>query len=366
MALSTIPNRNMPSPSAIRANRRRPSNASARRTLLVQTSYLGDTILSTPLIAALHQLHPRGQLWLMTTPASAGLVADDPLVHQVIAFDKRGRDKGFAGVLRMSRRLRRLGFDRAYALQRSYRTALILALSGIPHRTGFQSAKFSFVFHSRQVRRNDQHDVLRNLALLTGEAPLSVFDTALRLFPPPLERITPELAALVRHPRPYVLLVPGSAWKTKRWYWKHFRTVAERLTGRGYRVFLMGAPADRDVGRRVAGDLPVVDLTGHTSVPASVVLVQHAAGVVCNDSMAQHLASAFGKPCVVVFCATSPAFGFGPWQNPNAVVVEAQDLACKPCARHGSRRCPTGTQACMETPQPQAVLDALESVLPAP
>ena len=364
--MSTEPERNSSLPTVRRAIHRRPANESAGRTLLVQTSYLGDTILSTPLIAALHQLHPRTQLWLMTTPAAAGLVANDPLVHRVIAYDKHGRDRGFAGILRMRRRLRGIGFDRAYALQRSYRTACMLRLSGIPHLTGFRSAKFSLAFHSRQVRRADEHDVLRNLALLADEAPLSELGTSLRLFPPPVARIDPELAAHIRNPKPYVLLVPGSAWRTKRWHWQHYRTVAGRLLDRGYRVLLMGAAADRSVSRRVARGLPVVDLAGTTSVPAAMTLVKHAAGVVCNDSMALHLASAFRKPCVVVFCATSPAFGFGPWQNPNAVVVEAQDLACKPCARHGGRHCPTGTQACMEALEPQAVLDALESVLPAP
>ncbi|MDJ0801958.1 MAG: lipopolysaccharide heptosyltransferase II [Desulfobacterales bacterium] len=356
----------MPSPLVNRSIQRRASNASVRRTLLVQTSYLGDTVLSTPLIAALHQLHPRTQLWLMTTPAAAGLVTDDPLVHRVIAFDKRGRDRGFTGILRMSRRLRRIRFDRAYALQRSYRTGLILFLSGIPHRTGFQSARLASLFHSRQARDAAQHDVFRNLSLLAGEAPLSAFDASLRLFPPAVERLEPEIAVQIINPKPYVLLVPGSAWPTKRWRWEHFRTVADRLLGRGYRVILIGAAADRAVSRRVARGLGVVDLTGKTSIPASMTLVRHAAGVVCNDSLAQHLASTFRKPCVVVFCATSPAFGFGPWQNPNAVVVEAKNLACKPCARHGGPRCPNGTQACMQTPQPQAVIDALESVLPAP
>ncbi len=334
--------------------------------LLVQTSYLGDTILSTPLIAALHQLHPGTQLWLMTTPAAAGLVTDDPLVHRVIAFDKRGRESGFTGILRMSRRLRRIGFDRAYALQRSYRTALMLRLSGIAHLTGFRTAKLAFAFHSRQARDTDAHDVLRNLGLLAGETPLRALDTSLRLFPPPVDRLDSKLAAQIQDPRPYVLLVPGSARKTKRWHWDHFRTVADRLLDRGYRVLLMGAAADRAVSRRVARGLGVVNLAGRTSVPATMTLVRHAAAVVCNDSMAQHLASAFRTPCVVVFCATSPAFGFGPWQNPDAVVVEAQGLACKPCSRHGEQHCPTGTQACMEALKPQDVLDALESVLPAP
>ncbi len=356
----------MPSSPNKRTACRRPPGESAQRILLVQTSYLGDTILSTPLIAALHKLHLGCELSVMTTPAAADIVRGDPLVNQVIVFDKRSRDGGLSGLLRMSRRLRHLAFDRAYALQRSYRTALMLCLSGIRHRTGFRTAKCAFLYHSRMTRNPDQHDVYRNLALLADEAPLSTFDTALRLFPPSVDHIAPELAAHIQGARPYVILVPGSAWETKRWHWEHYRTVADSLLDLGYRVMLLGAADDQAVGRRVARDRPVIDLTGRTSVAEAMAMVQHAAGIVCNDSMALHLASAFRKPCVVVFCATSPAFGFGPWENPNAVVVEADDLPCKPCARHGGRQCPTGTRACMEAPPPQTVLEALKSVLPLP
>lgn len=343
-----------------------PVRGSAGRILLVQTSYIGDTILSTPLIAALHQLYPQKELWMMTTSAGAALVRDDPLVHQVIIYDKRARDKGFVGLLRMSRRLRRLAFDRVYALQRSYRTALMLWLSSVQHRTGFRNAKLSFLFHARLPRNPDQHDVHRNLALLAGEAPSTPFKTALRLFPPPADRIAPDLARHLRHRTPYVVLVPGSAWETKRWLWNHFRTVADNLLDQGYRVILIGASTDQETNCRVARGRPIIDLTGRTSVAEAMTMVQQAAGIVCNDSMALHLASVFRKPCVAVFCATSPAFGFGPWQNPNAMVVELENLPCKPCARHGGRRCPTGTRVCMEALQPESVLAALKSVLPAP
>lgn len=338
----------------------------ARRILLVQTSYLGDTILSTPLIAGLHQLHPGAELWMMTTPAGAELVRSDPLVHAVIVFDKRVRDRGIAGLLRTSRHLRRLSFDRAYALQRSYRTALMLGLSGIHHRTGFNTAKWSFCYHVRRSRNPDQHDVQRNLSLLTDEAPVTAFQTALRLFPPPVDCIAPVLAGNIHQARPYILLVPGSAWETKRWHWRHYRIVADRLVAQGYRVILLGAATDQTINRWVARGQTVIDLTGRTSVSEAMTMVQHAAGIVCNDSMVLHLASAFRTPCVAVFCATSPAFGFGPWQNPNAVVMGLDGLSCKPCARHGGRHCPTGTRACMEDLQPEPVLAALTSVLPAP
>ena len=343
-----------------------PASEAARRILIVQTSHLGDTVLSTPLIGALHQLYPGTELWMLTTPAGADVVRRDPRLQAVIVFDKRERDEGFAGLLRMSRRLRRLAFDRVYALQRSHRTSLMLGLSGIRHRTGFSSAKWSFLYHVRRPRDAEQHDVLRNLSLLAAEAPLTSLPTTIRLFPPGIDEIDPELARQVNHPTPYVLIVPGSAWETKRWHWQHFRTVAGHLVDQGYRVILIGAGADQDINRRVARNLAVVDLTNHTSVAEAMTLVQHAAGMVCNDSMALHLASAFRKPCVAVFCATSPDFGFGPWQNPHARVVEQEDLSCRPCARHGGRRCPTGTRACMEALSPDRVLEALQTVLPVP
>src|SRR5205823_5632021 len=80
-----------------------------------------------------------------------------------------------------------------------------------------------------------------------------------------------------------------------------------------------------------------------------------------NDSAPMHIACARGVPVVGVFCATTPALGYGPW-GPRAAVVEA-DLACRPCARHGGRRCPRGTEDCMRLVAPATVLAAARAAL---
>ena len=333
------------------------------RILIVQTSYLGDTILSTPVIAGVHHLHPSAKLWMMTTPAARGLVERDPLLEGVIAFDKRGDAAGLKGLMRMGLDLRRLQFDKVYALQRSYRTALTLLVSGIPHRTGFQNARLPFIYHTRRVRRSTDHDVLRNLSLLTAEAPLAAFDTRLRLYPPPPAELGVTAGRLLRQDKPIALLVPGSAWPTKMWCWKHYRRVARHFGDRGFKVALLGGPEDRQVNRQVANGLALVDLAGKTSVAEAMAVVQRARIMICNDSMVLHMASAFGIPCVAVFCATCPSFGFGPWQNPRAVVVEKEGLPCKPCSRHGGNTCPAGTRACMDQLSPEAVINAADTAL---
>src|SRR4029077_20258464 len=83
--------------------------------------------------------------------------------------------------------------------------------------------------------------------------------------------------------------------------------------------------------------------------------------LVANDSAPMHIACARGVPVVAVFCATTPALGYGPW-GPRSVVVEA-DLACRPCGRHGGRSCPRGTEDCMRLVAPDTVLAAARAAL---
>lgn len=338
------------------------TRASKPKILLVQTSFLGDTILSTAVIAGIKKVSPESELWMMTTPLSTALVKHDPLLSGVIGYDKRKKDRGLKGLFAMARKLKAMKFDLVFALHRSYRTSVLLYLAGIPRRIGFRNAKLSFLYHRTWKRNPADHDVIRNLSILRdyGE-PLS-FDTDMRLFAPALDELGETARNTVaKNDKPYAVLVPGSAWATKMWHHEGFRQTAAHLISKGLGVLLLGAPEDMETNRRVADGLDVTDLAGRTSISDALYLVKHAALVVCNDSMSLHMASAFRIPTVVVFCATSPSFGFGPWKN-NAVIVE-KELDCRPCSRHGQKSCPNGTNACMRDIPFAQVADAIDTVL---
>ena len=106
-------------------------------TLVVQTSFLGDAVLTTPLLA---QLANRGPVDVVTTPASAALLAHHPAVRAVIVYDKRGADRGLLGLWRLARRLRAKGYDLALLAQGSWRSAALALLAGIPNRMGFTTS----------------------------------------------------------------------------------------------------------------------------------------------------------------------------------------------------------------------------------
>src|SRR5207247_530256 len=67
--------------------------------LVAQTSFLGDVVLTTPLVSALRRrLMPR-RLALLVRPEAVPLVAGHPDIDQVLVDDKRGADRGALGWL---------------------------------------------------------------------------------------------------------------------------------------------------------------------------------------------------------------------------------------------------------------------------
>jgi len=329
--------------------------------LVVQTSFLGDVVLTTPLFAALRRrLAPR-RLVVLVRPEAVPLVAGHPDVDAVLVDDKRGRDAGLLGLLGTARRLRRERFDLAVSPHRSLRTALLLAAARIPGRVGFAGRAGALLYHQRVPRDRRRHDVERNLALV---AAFGDETEAAALHVP----VAPDAAAraealLPPGTGPLVGVAPGSVWPTKRWTADGFAAVVAGLAADGARCVLLGAPAEaalaEQIRARSGGGATV--LAGRTDLATLVAVIDRLALLVANDSAPMHVACARGVPVVAVFCATTPALGYGPW-GARATVIEA-DLDCRPCARHGGRSCPRGTEDCMHLIPPATVLRAARAAL---
>ncbi|MFO7885371.1 MAG: glycosyltransferase family 9 protein [Desulfobacteraceae bacterium] len=100
--------------------------------LLVQLSFLGDTILSTPVLAGLKQTFPESKISVLTTPLSSGLLENDPFIEEVIIYDKRKKDKGIINLFKKACYIKAKKFDIVYSIHRSHRTSFLLFLSSIP------------------------------------------------------------------------------------------------------------------------------------------------------------------------------------------------------------------------------------------
>jgi len=332
--------------------------------LVIQTSFLGDTVLTTPLIT---ELARRGPVDVVTTRASAPLLAHHPGVRHVIAFDKSGADRGARGLARASRRIRAWWRERgddprhahAYLAQGSPRSALLAVLARVPARIGFDDAAGRLFYTHRVPRRPREHHAARLLSL-AGDRASHDRDAASitpRLYPGDEDRRAVDALVATHEPRPIVALAPGSIWGTKRW--PYYRELAARLSPR-VRVAVVGGPEDAELARNVvdAAGADAIDATGTLSVLASAELIRRAILLVTNDSLPQHLASAVGTPTITIFGPTVPEFGFGPLA-PNSMTLGVETLACRPCHHHGPRVCPLSHWRCMRELTVERVDDAV-------
>ncbi|HEY6808258.1 MAG TPA: lipopolysaccharide heptosyltransferase II [Gemmatimonadales bacterium] len=326
--------------------------------LAIQTAFLGDVVLTTPLLRVLAQRH--GPVDVVTTPAAAPLLAHHPAVRTVIPYDKRGTDAGMRGLLTLARRLRGAHYEVAYVPHRSLRSALLARLAGVPRRVGYADG-WPFFYTERRTRPGGGHEVDRLLAL--ADAP----DADRR---PSLAVTDAEEASAARAlaegglSGAFVALAPGSIWGTKRW--PGFPALAARLAGAGDGIVVIGGPEDRTLGaeiaRAVAGAAPrgaVVNACGTLSLRESAAVIARARVLVTNDSAPLHLAQAMGTPTVALFGPTVPAFGFAPL-NPGDAALGVEGLACRPCSPHGPARCPLGHHRCMTALPVEQVLAAIE------
>ena len=313
--------------------------------VVIQTSFLGDTILTTALLA---QLAHRGPVDVVTTPAAASVLTGHPAVRSVIVYDKRGSHAGLFGLTTLASRLRSAAYDVAYLAQGSLRSAALAFMARIPERIGFATSAGSWLYTTKVPYRDDLHHAARLLMLSrpNGREP-TVEEMRPSLEPGPAEReLVDDLLrrAEVTASERLIALAPGSVWATKRW--PYYRELAEELAGTG-RIVIVGGQDDAPLALEIRTAVPnAVDATGLLPLLGSAELIGRCAVIVTNDSSPLHLASAMGTPTVAIFGPTVPEFGFGPLA-PSSVAVGHETLACRPCHRHGPRRCPLTHFRCM-------------------
>lgn len=329
-------------------------------TLVIQTSFLGDTILTTPLLA---ELATRGPVDAVVTPLGATILRGNPSVRELIVYDKRGRDAGVLGLRRLARRLREARYDAAFLAQGSLRSAVLARAARIARRVGFDTSAGKAMYTERVRYRRDQHHAERLWRLAVGDdAPApSVEAIRPRLYPGADDRAAVDaLLTELDAGGPLVGIAPGSIWGTKRW--PHVAGLVSKLDG--VRFAVIGSAEDNIIAETIAAVAPgrVLDATGRLSLLASAELIGRCAVLVANDSAPTHLASGVGTPTLTIFGPTVPAFGFGPLA-PRSESIGLEGLECRPCHPHGPKECPLGHFQCMRALEPSQVAARVSNLL---
>jgi len=342
-------------------------NLIPRRILILQTAFLGDVILTLPLLQMTKTLFPAAEVDFLAIPVAKNILETNPDIRHLIIYDKHGKDKGAANLFRQMKQLRENRYDLALVPHRSIRSAALISGANIPLRIGFDRSAGRFLFNKIVPYPYNAHEINRNLHLL---APFGV-DVTKKVFPKLY--FTAEDHQAVENwlkdeslapSEKLIAIAPGSVWATKRWLPEYFAQTADSLAGNGYKIILIGGPADAEVAEAIArlAGVKIYNAVGRFSLRESALLIQHSRLLITNDSAPMHLSVSVGTPVLAIFGPTVPGFGFYPYGERDRA-AEIENLPCRPCGKHGGDKCPIGTFDCMKQLLPASILQEAQEIL---
>ncbi len=330
--------------------------------LLVQTAFIGDVILTTPLIKAVKQKFPHSKLSVLVIPQTAELLNNNPYVDDVLTYDKRGQEKSLNSFFQLVNRIKQSKFDLALVPHRSYRSSFLVFLSKIPERIGFDKNQASFFLTRKVIYQKNWHEIERNLALIESNG-LNLKEKLPELFPDETD-VAKAKSFLAEHQVSsddiVVAIAPGSTWATKRWLPEGFAKVGDWLMQKDkIKVVLTGSKEDEQLANSIGSlmSLQPVNACGKLSLLESAALLSRCKLLLANDSAPVHMAVAMRTPVVEIYGSTVPDFGFYPYGTGNVIIEK--NLPCRPCGIHGHQKCPLGHFRCMKEISPEEVYQSV-------
>ena len=340
---------------------------STKSIIWIQTSFLGDIVISTAAFKRVKELMPDVKQYLITTPLGKMALKDFPFLDGVYSFDKKS--KGFiASIKDVKGQLLKdeVNLRSSVILQahKSFRSSILSHVLGGTIVTYKESVLSSFADYSvDRVSFFHEADRLALLLQSLGFSRSEFFGSK-----PFLSRSCSTDFPWFANDKPVVAIAPGSVWGTKRWPALKFAQLTQQvLTYSDCNIVFLGAAGEKESMEEIkaiidASDKRILDLVGKTSLDDLRGLYPKLAVLVSNDSSPIHYASAFNVSTVAIFGATASSMGFGPLADESSV-VEISSLKCRPCSDHGPMKCPLTHFKCMKDIAPDTVYRELESIL---
>lgn len=305
------------------------------RILVTRLRFIGDVVLTTPVVRALRKAYPRAYIAYLAEDPAYQVLLGNPHLDRVFVLR---RNAPWRKRLAFYREMREQRFDLVIDLFGNPRSALLAWLTRARYRVGgrFKVRHYFYnikVDHPLEVQTAiDFHlESLRTIGIEAEDKAPEVFirggerEYVRRLI---FERLDgPD--------GPTVGIHPGGTWPAKLWLGEKFAQLADRLIEElGARVIFTQGPGEE--GR--IGE--IVGLMDHKPLVVGPLNLRHLAALIescdlyiSNDCGPMHLSVAVGTPTIGIFGPGQPEIWF-PYTLEDRHLAIFKDIPCRPCHRH--------------------------------
>lgn len=340
--------------------------------LIIQTAFLGDCILTFPLIEKIHKKNPDQELIFLCRKGFGEFIESCfPFVTalEVVKSSTKSYKKA------QTHLSTNFDLNTTFCVHKSFRSMRFCAKLKARQQVHYTDSYRRFLV-SGPKRNMEYPEVLRILQQYAFIDP-QFEETIHKWFLENLNCKSPsqsvpdflKTSLPISNLRPfdiperYIVLAPGSVWKTKKWPAQKFATISKLIKDElDLAVIILGSPEEAQLGNDITALSPYsINLIGQTSLVDCMNIISNGQGFIGNDSGLIHLAATFEVPSVAIFGPTHESLGFRPWQD--FAAIASLNLECSPCGTHGGKQCPLKTHDCMKNLEAQHVFSHLKRVL---
>ena len=336
------------------------NKSSFNRILIIQTAFLGDVLLTLPIIHHLRKARPDYKISILVK-SELKEIQDIYPYAEFLFIDKSSKVKSIIETVKIIRKK----YDIVISPHRSYRSAIISYLSKTPIRISFDKSSLNFVYTHVIKYQSRVHEIERNLSLIEPIIGKVNWKEQIRLNL--LNYVFNEEFMNWKNRNDKVIVVaPGTVWETKRYPEYYYAILIRKLIDLGFKVVLIGTSNEFELGYRIVkyikNDYSLLNLVGKLSLKESISLIQLSDLLICNDSAPTHMGVFTETPIITIYGSTVPEFGFYPFREKDKI-MQVENLPCKPCGIHGYKKCPEKHFKCMLDLKPDLICEKVKEVL---
>jgi len=323
--------------------------AAVNKFLFVRFSSIGDIVLTTAVIRCLKLQKPEAEIFFLTKSRFKPLLENNPYLKKVIGIESSINDA--------VKEIKEINPDCIIDLHANLRSRL-LALK-IRKKT-FSIPKLNFLrWKMVYTRKREALPHINSRYFKALEKFGITYDgLGLDYFLGELERKNKDLAQLDLS-ADFDVWIIGATHFTKR---LPAEKIIEGINIRQRPAVLIGGSDEHTAGSGIAAacNFPVINLCGKTNFDETALVIQKAKIVFTNDTGFMHVAAALKKKIVSFWGGTVPELGMSPLLpkiSTPAMIVENNQISCRPCSKIGKAACPLGHFSCMKEINMQTVRD---------
>lgn len=331
--------------------------------LVIRLSAMGDVAMTIPVLRAFTEQYPEIKLTVLTREFFTPFFRDLKNVT-IFPADLKGKHKGFFGLLELSKELRILGIDAVADLHNVLRSNILkiflLDLNIIQIDKGRAEKKALVkgkVFEQLKTTHQRYRDVFEKLGFPLNNSEPNFPERA---------KLNSKIIQILGEPtRGWIGIAPFAAYKSKTYPLKLMEEVIKELSIT-YQILLFGGKAEADYLCALENE-NVSSIAGKLSLDEELDVISNLEVMVSMDSGNAHMAAMLGIKVLTLWGVTHPYAGFFPFHQDatNALLADRTKFPKIPTSIYGNNF-PEGYETCMETINPQAVIEKIEHIIKKP